>query len=123
MLLSILVIVLFMVIRRVLTLSIGLMTKEKNASEDMFFQFASEMYTRALVLLLFCLLLHYSALNPVYLFTICLSILALLYAIRVVKLLIYGYSIYGFSLFHLVLYLCAVEIIPLAVFVKIIVKS
>ena len=121
--LSILVIGALILIRRMLSQSFGAIIKEKNAAEDWFFQYTFGIYVSALIMLIFCLLLHYSNMPAAYLFPIGLSIIALLYAIRIVKTLVFGYSVYGFSLFHLVLYLCAVEIIPLAVFVKVIVNS
>jgi len=122
-LLAILVIGVVILIRRVITYLLGLIIKEKNAAEDYFFQYSFNLYVGAFVLLAFCLLLRYSHLPASYLLPITISLLGVLYAIRMVKIMAFGYSIYGFSLFHLVLYLCAVEIIPLAVFVKIIVNS
>ncbi len=122
-LLSIIVILALIVLRRILSQAFGLIIKEKNATEDWFFQYAFGIYVSALFLLIFCLLLRYSGAPSSYIFQIAISVLTLLYIIRMVKTLVFGYSVYGFSLFHLVLYLCAVEIIPLAVFVKLIVNS
>ena len=121
--LSIVLIGALILVRRFLNQAFGLIIKEKNATEDLFFQYAFGIYISALIMLVCCLLLHYSNIPPAYLFPLGVSILGLLYGIRMVKTLIFGYTMYGFSLFHLVLYLCAVEIIPLAVFVKVIVNS
>ncbi len=120
---AVLIIGVSILLRRMLIQFFGLITKEKNAAEDYFFQYSFNIYAGAFVLLGFCLLLRYSSLPPSYLLPAIISILSLLYGIRMVKILVFGYSIYGFSLFHLVLYLCAVEIIPLAIFIKIIVNS
>ncbi len=109
--------------KRLLNQALGSIIKEKNATEDLFFQYAFGIYISALVMLICCLLLHYSNIPPAYLFPVGISILGLVYSIRIVKTMVFGYTVYGFSLFHLVLYLCAVEIIPLAVFVKVIVNS
>ncbi len=121
--LSIAAILSLIFVRRILSWALGLILKEKNATEDWFFQYSFGIYTSALIMLVFCLLLHYSHAPAGYLFPVAISIITLLYAIRIVKTLAFGYSAYGFSVFHLVLYLCAIEIIPLAVFVKLIVNS
>jgi hypothetical protein len=122
-LLSIILIGVLILARRFLNQVLGSIIKEKNATEDLFFQYAFGTYISALVMLICCLLLHYSNMPSVYLFPIGISVLGLLYGIRVIKTLVFGYTMYGFSVFHLVLYLCAVEIIPLAVFIKVIVNS
>jgi len=109
--------------KRLLNQALGSIIKEKNSTEDLFFQYAFGIYISALVMLVCCLLLHYSNIPPAYLFSVGISVLGLIYSIRAVKIMVFGYTVYGFSLFHLVLYLCAVEIIPLAVFVKVIVNS
>ncbi|HTA63292.1 MAG TPA: DUF4271 domain-containing protein [Bacteroidia bacterium] len=114
---------LLIVCRRFLNQALGSVVKEKNAAEDLFFQYAFGAYIGALIMLICCFLLHYSNVPPAYLFSLGVSLLGLLYVVRIIKTLVFGYSMYGFSLFHLVLYLCAVEIIPLAVFVKVIVNS
>lgn len=120
---SILIVLAIILVRRFINQVLGLMIKEKNATEDMFFQYAFGIYISAFVMLFCSLLLHYSKIPPGYLFPAGISVLGAIYSVRVVKTLLLGRTIYGFSLFHLVLYLCAVEIIPLAVFVKVIVNS
>ena len=120
---AIIVIGILILVRRMLTNFFGLITKEKNASEDYFYQYSFNIYVGAFILLAFCLLLRYSNLSASYLLPITVAILSLLYLIRIAKILVFGYSSYGFSLFHLVLYLCGVEIIPLAIFIKVIVNS
>ena len=122
-LISIIALAIIILLRRFLNQALGAMVKEKSATEDLFFQYAFGTYINAFVLLACCLLLQYSNIPPVYLFPVGISVLGLIYGIRVVKTLVLGFATYGFSLFHLVLYLCAVEIIPLAVFVKVIVNS
>ncbi|MHB8258670.1 MAG: DUF4271 domain-containing protein [Bacteroidia bacterium] len=102
---------------------VGLLIKEKSAMEDYFFQYNLTTKAGALVTLVVCLLLHYSNLPPTYLFPIEISIIGLLFVLRMIKTVAFGYLGYGFSIFHLVLYLCAFEIIPVAAFVKIIVRS
>jgi hypothetical protein len=123
MFISILFIGFLILLRRILGRLFGLIVKEKAAIEDYFFQYSFNIYVGAFALLMFCLLLRYSNLPASHLFPIAIGVLGLLYSIRIAKILAFGYSTYGFSLFHLVLYLCAVEIIPLALFVKIIVNG
>ncbi|MEO8760630.1 MAG: DUF4271 domain-containing protein [Bacteroidia bacterium] len=120
---SIVIIGVLILLRRLLTNFFGLIIKEKNATEDYFYQYSFNIYVGAFVLLGFCLLLRYTNLPESYLLPITISILGVLYVIRMTKMVTFGYSAYGFSLFHLVLYLCAVEIIPLAVFIKIILNG
>ncbi|HKC66603.1 MAG TPA: DUF4271 domain-containing protein [Bacteroidia bacterium] len=122
-LISVILLAIIIIGRRVLNQALGAMVKEKNAAEDLFFQYAFGTYIGALIMLICCLLLQYSNIPPAYIFPLGISILGLIYGIRVIKTLVLGFTVYGFSLFHLVLYLCAVEIIPLAVFVKLIVNS
>ncbi len=102
---------------------LGLITKERVAASDCFFQYASNLYTSGLVMLVICLLVHYSGFSNAYLFFLGITLTGLLFTLRIIKTVAFGYLRYGFSIFHLVLYLCAVEIIPLAIFVKIIVRS
>lgn len=122
-LLAIIVIGILILLRRLLTHFFGLIVKEKNATEDYFFQYAFNIYVGAFILLAFCLLLRYSNIPASYLLPVTIGVLSLLYFVRMIKTLVFGFSLYGFSLFHLVLYLCGVEIIPLAIFVKVIVNS
>jgi hypothetical protein len=122
-LLSILTISILVLIKGALSNLFGVIIKEKNAVEDSFSQYAFSLYIGGLVMLILCLLLHYSNFPSMYLFPIGLSLLGLLFMLRIVKILAYGYLQYGFSIFHLVLYLCAVEIIPLTIFIKVIVKG
>jgi hypothetical protein len=121
--LSISVLGLLILAKRFLNVVFGIIIKEKNATEDSFFQYSFNLYTGGLILFIFCLLIHYSEVPGMYLFPLCLSILGLLSLLRLIKIIVFGYRQYGFSVFHLLLYLCAIEIIPLAVFVKIIVNS
>jgi len=120
-LLFVFAICLLVVIKGALSHLFGVIIKEKNATEDFFSQYAFGLYSGGLVMLILCLLLHYSNFPSMYLFPVGLSFLALLFMLRIVKTLAFGYLQYGFSIFHLLLYLCAIEIIPLAFFVKIIV--
>ncbi len=122
-LISILIVGLLILFKRGINNFFSLITKEKNASEDYFFQYSTNIYAGAFILLGFCLLLRYSILPATYLLPITLLCLGSLFVLRMIKILVFGYSVYGFSLFHLVLYLCGIEIIPLAVFVKIILNS
>ena len=120
---SILSLGVLILVKRLFNNVFGLIIKEKSSLEDSYFQYAFNVYAEGLVLFIFCLLIHYSNLPAAYLFPLCLGILGLIFTIRAIKTIVFGYLTHGFSVFHLVLYLCAIEIIPLAVFVKIIVNS
>lgn len=105
-------------LRRLLSGLFGFLLKNKKALEDYFSQFAINIYVISLLLLLVCLLLNYSSLSKGWVLSTALSLLGLLYLLRLIKIISLGYMQYTFSVFHLVLYLCAVEILPLLVFVK-----
>lgn len=119
--LFLLVIIVIVLIKGILKNVFGLITKEKNANDDVFFLYSSNLYLGGLIMLILCLLLHYSNFPSLYLLLIGLGLLGFLFALRMVRMLVFGRLQYGFSIFHLVLYLCTVEIIPLAICVKIII--
>jgi hypothetical protein len=101
----------------------SLFLKNQKALNDYFFQYSFSIKTEGLLLLPVCLLLHYSAVLPAVLLLFGLAIPALIFSVRVVRTLLWGRAEYGFSVFHIVLYLCTVEIIPLVVFIKILVAG
>jgi uncharacterized protein DUF4271 len=121
--LSILAICILVLIKGALSNLFGIIIKEKNATEDSFSQYTFSLYSGGLVMLILCLLLHYSNFPSIYLFPLGLSLLGFLFVLRMVKILAFGYLQYGFSIFHLLLYICAVEMIPLAVFIKVIARG
>ncbi len=110
-------------IKGVLSNLLGVIIKENNATKDSFSQYAFSLYSGGLVMLILCLLLHYSNFSAMYLFPVGLGLLGILFMLRMIKIVAFGYLQYGFSIFHLLLYLCVIEIIPLVVFVKVIVGS
>ncbi|MBS1647877.1 MAG: DUF4271 domain-containing protein [Bacteroidetes bacterium] len=106
-------------LRTFFTRVLGLLLKEKTASEDGIFQFAFNTYAGAFFLLVVCLLLHYTRIPSEYLFYSAFVFFSFLYVLRMAKIVGHGYLRYQFSIFHLILYLCAFEIIPLAIFIKV----
>ncbi len=101
----------------------SLFLKNQKALNDYFFQYSFSIKTEGLLLLPICLLLHYSATQSVYLIVLGLLFPAAIFSIRIVRTLRWGRVEYGFSIFHIVLYLCTVEIIPLVVFSKVLVAG
>ena len=101
----------------------SLFLKNQKALTDYFFQYSFSIKTEGLLLLPVCLLLYYSAIPAVYLVTVGLIIPVLIFGVRVIRTLLWGRAEYGFSVFHIVLYLCTVEIIPLVVFIKVLVTG
>ena len=101
----------------------SLFLKNQKALTDYFFQYSFSIKTEGLLLLPVCLLLYYSSIPPVYLIALGLIIPTLIFGVRVLRTLLWGKAEYGFSVFHIVLYLCTVEIIPLVVFIKILVAG
>ncbi len=101
----------------------SLFLKNQKALNDYFFQYSFSIKTEGLLLLPVCLLLHYSAMPPIYLLSLGLVIPAIIFVVRIIRTLLWGRAEYGFSVFHIVLYLCTVEIIPLVVFIKILVAG
>lgn len=97
----------------------SLFLRNQKALTDYFFQYSFSIKTEGLLLLPVCLLLYYSAVPHAYLVAIGLAIPTLVFVVRVIRTLAWAGPEYGFSVFHIVLYLCTVEIIPLAVFIKV----
>ncbi len=97
----------------------ALFLKNRKALTDYFFQYSFSIKTEGLLLLPVCLLLYYSSVPSAYLVALGLAVPALIFVVRIGRILTWGRPEYGFSVFHLVLYLCTVEIIPLAVFIKV----
>ncbi|HXB42093.1 MAG TPA: DUF4271 domain-containing protein [Bacteroidia bacterium] len=98
---------------------LSLFLKNQKALNDYFFQYSFSVKTEGLFLLPLCLLLYYSAIPPICLIIVGLVIPVLVFLLRIARALLWGGAEYGFSVFHIVLYLCTVEIIPLAVFIKV----
>lgn len=98
---------------------LSLFLKSGKALTDYFFQYSFSIKTEGLLLLPVCLLLYYSAVPQAYLIGAGLAIPALMFCMRMGRVLTWAGPEYGVSVFHIVLYLCTVEIIPLAVFIKV----
>lgn len=111
------------IIRKLGALLFPALFKSRKAFADYFFYYSLSVKTGGLLLLPVCLLLYYSHLPSVYLMMAGLSIPALVLVIRVLRTLIWGGSGYGVSVFHILLYLCTVEFIPLLVFIKILLSG
>lgn len=106
-------------VKRSLPAVFTLFLRNKKALTDYFFQYSFSVKVEGLVLLPVCLLLYYSTIPPVYLLSIGVGVPALVFLLRIARTLAWAGSEYGVSVFHIVLYLCTVEIIPLAVFIKV----
>ncbi len=102
---------------------LSLFLKNQKALTDYFFQYSFSIKTEGLLLLPVCLLLYYSSIPPIFLIVVGLIIPTLIFGVRVIRTLLWGRAEYGFSVFHILLYLCTVEIIPLVVFIKILVAG
>jgi hypothetical protein len=112
------VVVLALTIRHFICLVIGNISGE----EEIFREYLTEIYQAyrlaALLLLLINLLILYTVIVPVNtLFYIGFSIVALLYFIRVLRLFLIFINRHV-SIFYLILYLCALEILPVVILVK-----
>ena len=117
---TILAMLVVIIAKGTLSYLLGLITKEKGVNEDAFFQYTLSIFSVGLIMLIFCLLVHYSNIPFTYLIPVGIGFPILVFALRMIKILAFGYLQFGFSVFHLVLYLCVVELIPLVIFVKII---
>jgi hypothetical protein len=107
------------IIKRSLPAIFTLFLRNKKALTDYFFQYSFSIKAEGLVLLPICLLLYYSTVPPVLLLSIGLGLPSLIFLLRIARALAWAGSEYGVSVFHIVLYLCTVEILPLAVFIKV----
>lgn len=111
------------VVRKLGALVFPLLFKNRKAFADYFFYYSLSVKTTGLLLLPVCLLIYYSHLPPGYLMMAGLIITVLVFATRIMRTLLWGGSGYGVSVFHILLYLCAVEFIPLSVFIKILLSG
>jgi hypothetical protein len=112
-----------LLVKKMSSVVFSLFLKNQKALNDYFFQYSFSIKTEGLLLLPVCLLLHYSDVPQAVLLLLGLVIPSLIFSVRVVRTLLWGRAEYGFSVFHIVLYLCTVEIIPLVVFIKILVAG
>jgi hypothetical protein len=113
----------WLLVKKILSSILSFFLKNKKALNNYFFQYAFSIKAEGLLLLPICLLSHYSAIPITHLIILGLLIPVLIFSIRVIRTLLWGRTEYGFSIFHIVLYLCTVEIIPLVVFIKILVAG
>ena len=67
-LVSVLAIGILVLAKGILSNLFGIIIKEKNATEDSFFQYTFSLYTGGLVMLVICLLIHYSNFSSMCLF-------------------------------------------------------
>ena len=112
-----------LLIKKMLPFIFSSVLKNQKALSDYFFQYSFSIKTEGLLLLPVCLLLNYSTIPAAYLIIFGLIIPATIFSIRIVRAVVWGRAEYGFSIFHIVLYLCTVEIIPLVVFIKVLVAG
>ena len=66
--------------------------------------------------------LYYTSIKEIQLILSGLCITAYFYGVRIYRGISIGYTNNGFSVFHLFLYLCTLELLPLAVFLKLLVN-
>ncbi len=85
------------------------------------YQFSVFMMNKAIGVFLFPVVigLYYTSGRSDYLLAVGIGIVAFFYGIRVFRGFSIGVANRGFSVFHLFLYLCSLELIPLIVFIKI----
>lgn len=112
-----------LLVKKMFSSVFSLVIKGQKALTDYFFQYSFSIKTEGLLLLPVCLLFHYSAVPAIYLLCFGLTIPTIIFLVRVIRALLWGKAEYGFSVFHIVLYLCTVEIIPLVVFIKVLVAG
>jgi len=117
--LSILFLAGLLIIKKLAAPVLALFLRNGKALNDYFFQYSFSLKAEGLFLLPVCLLLYYSDIPPTYLIITGLAVPAVIFVSRMVRALLWAGPEYGFSVFHIVLYLCTVEIIPLAVFIKV----
>lgn len=117
--LSLAFLVAVLVLKRVMVEVCAVLLKNRKALNDYFFQYSFSVKTQGLLLLPVCLLLYYSDLPERYLIPFGIGLPAIVFLMRMLRVIAWGRAEYGVSVFHIVLYLCTVEIIPLAVIIKV----
>lgn len=117
--LSVVFLSMVLVVRKLSARVFSLFLRSGKALNDYFYQYSFSIKTEGLLLLPVCLLLYYSDVPPAYLWVAGLAIPSLVFIMRMARTLAWAGPEYGFSVFHIVLYLCTVEIVPLAVLIKV----
>jgi hypothetical protein len=115
---SVLIIVAAVTSRHLVCLLTGAITRER----EVFMEYINSIYQfyrfSALLIFIVIILMSYTTIfNLERLFTTGIIIIAILYLIRVMRLFIIFIN-KNISLFYLILYLCALEILPILIFVK-----
>lgn len=106
-------------LRKITVLLFAPLLRARKPLGDYFFQYSFSVKTEGLLLLPICLLLYYSSVPSSLLVSAGMGLLVFIFLERFLRTAVYAGPEYGFSLFHILLYLCTVEIIPLAVFIKV----
>jgi len=99
-----------------------LITGKMSGERDVFNEYLSVIYSSyrfsALFLFIIIVLMHYTVMLPEKSYIIPgVTVFAVMYIIRVIRL-IYIFIKRGISIFYLILYLCALEILPVVVSIK-----
>lgn len=110
---------LVLLIRKLMVEVFAVFLRNRKVLSDYFFQYSFSIKAEGLILLPVCLLLYYSPIPAIYPVATGIAAPAIIFFMRLVRVLTWGPAEYGVSVFHILLYLCTVEIIPLAVFIKV----
>ncbi len=117
-LLNLLFISLAILLRYILNLSVGSVTRTGNLFKEYFFNISRSYKLIGIILMLLNFCISYLVSIPdKYIIFFSFSIVSILLLFRIIRL-VYIFLIRRFSLFYLILYLCALEILPALIFIK-----
>ncbi len=117
-LLNLLFISLAILLRYILNLSVGSVSRTGNLFKEYFFNISRSYKLIGIILMILNFCISYLVSIPdKYIIFFSFSIVSILLLFRIIRL-VYIFLIRRFSLFYLILYLCALEILPALIFIK-----
>ena len=117
-LLNLLFISLAILLRYILNLTVGSVTRTGNLFKEYFFNISRIYKLIGIILMILNFFISYLVSIPdKYIIFFSFSVVSVLLLFRVIRL-VYIFLIRRFSLFYLILYLCALEILPALIFIK-----
>lgn len=102
---------------------LGKLIEEESSIRDYIFSSAILFKGTGVFLFPVLLVFYLADFQPYVLIAIGGSIVFLFFSIKLIRGVLIGYGQYGFSVFHLFLYLCTLEILPLVVLIKILISQ
>ncbi|MBN1387965.1 MAG: DUF4271 domain-containing protein [Bacteroidales bacterium] len=115
---NLLLVSLAIVLRYIVISAIGSVTRTKDTFREYFFNISQDYKLIGIILMLLNFFISYLVSIPdKYIIFLSFLIISVIFLIRIIRL-VYIFLIRRFSLFYLILYLCALEILPALIFIR-----